>query len=82
MCRKHLNFRHEAYALVAEFMKGFTFIEGGADHKMEVIMTAVGWDIGRVSSKKNKSKRSQCLKFKYFGTGTGREYKMGPSKCK
>ena len=63
-------------------MKGFTFIEGGLDNKMKVVMTAVGWDKGRVSSKKNKSRRSQCLKFKYFGTGMGREYKMGPSKCK
>lgn len=63
-------------------MKGFTFIGGGLDHKMKVIMTAVGWDKGWVSSKKNKSGRSQCLKFKYFGTGMGREYKMGPSKCK
>ena len=33
-------------------MKGFTFIEGGLDNKMKVVMTAVGWDKGRVSSKK------------------------------
>ena len=54
-------------------MKGFTFMAGGEDHKMEVIMTVVGWDTGGVSSKKNKSRGSQCLKFKYFGTGIGKE---------
>ena len=63
----------QLWGLCAGFVKGFTFMAGGEDHKMEVIMTVVGWDTGGVSSKKNKSKRSHCLKFKYFGTGIGRE---------